>query len=677
MKQFIIALFSIVPLLLLSQNDKINGILLEYEGKKFESIIKKFNQNRQNITSWEYIGPNTNTYFITGNDLKSIFEDIENEPGIVAIQYSHETEQRKKPNDPRQSEQYYLNIIKAFDAWDFTTGGTTFDGKDIVIAVIDDGFDIGHEDLKANIYTNPDEIPNDGIDNDNNGYIDDVNGWNLRNNTGTLDIKSHGTNVIGMLGASGNNGLGISSVNWNIKILPINIATNEGDVVKAYEFMLSEKNKYLTSGGTKGANILISNYSGGIEKAFEKDHLVWCNLYNKLGSAGILSVAATTNENEDVDKLGDIPSNCSSPYLLIVNSTDKTDEKTKNTGYGSVSVDISAPGEKILTTFPTLQGVYKEASGTSLATPIVAAAAALLHSAGCESFQNLLKNAPASAVLAIKDALMQSVDKKSSLSGKTVSGGRINIFKALQLFVKDNCEIITHEMNVGKIIQNGVNSFDVTFKIDVSNKGSKDGMYTLNDNTVFDDDITINNGKFISNVTGIEERLLNGKGPWELANDQLILASEIHTYNIILNVSLDLSDGSAGNNIYSSCGLGNTGSKIPGQGLFKRSTLDNNGDGIPDEVNEVCGEFELIGTLTIKQVQIIQNDLFVEYQTLNQNEITATIFDTSGKLLWVQKFTQPIFGERVLQINFIPDITGIYFISLISDSDVASKRFLR
>ena len=507
--------------------DKINGILVEYEGKKFASIITSYNQNRTIQATSEFIGPNTNTYFITGDDLKSIFEYIENEPGVLAIQYSHETEQRLKPNDPRQSEQYYLSYIKAFDTWDFTTGGTTFDGKDIIIAIIDDGFDIGHEDLKANIYINTDEIPNDGIDNDNNGFIDDINGWNFKNNSGTFDIKSHGTNVMGMLGASGNNGVGITSINWKIKILPLNISTTEDNVIKAYEFMLSEKNKYLNSGGTKGINILVSNYSGGIPNGFENDHLVWCNLYNKLGSAGILSVAATTNESEDVDELGDIPSKCSSPYLLIVNSTDKTDEKTKDTGYGSVSVDISAPGEKILTTYPTTQGLYKESSGTSLATPIVAAAAALLHSAGCESFQSLLKNAPASAVLAIKDALMQSVDKKISLSGKTVSGGRLNIFEALKLFLNENCETV-----------------------------------------------------------------ISPRGP-----------------------------------------------------------------------------------LSIRKANMIVNDLFVEYQSFNQDEITVSIYDTSGKLIWTQKVMPPSIGEKVINIKFIPEIPGIYFVSLFSGSSTASKGF--
>jgi hypothetical protein len=298
-------------------------------------------------------------------------------------------------------------------------------------------------------------------------------------------------------------------------------------VIKAYEFILAEKLRYNASNGTKGANILVSNYSGGIANQFEEDHMVWCNLYNRLGSAGILNVAATTNEPEDVDELGDIPSKCSSPYLLIVNSTDKTDEKTKNTGYGSLSVDISAPGENILTTYPTTQGVYKEASGTSLATPIVAAAAALLHSSGCENFQNLIKNAPASAVLAVKDALMNSVDKKNSLSGKTVSGGRLNIFEALQLFLRDNC------------------------------------------------------GTLISPR----------------------------------------------------------------------------------------------GALSITKANMVLSDLFVEYQSPNQNEITMSIFDTAGKQLWTQKLTPPIIGEKVINIKFEPETPGIYFISLISESDIATKGF--
>ena len=148
--------------------------------------------------------------------------------------------------------------------------------------------------IRDSIYSNPDEIPGDIIDNDNNGYKDDVAGWNTRTNNGVHDTKSHGTNILGVMGAKGNNQKGISGVNWNIKILPVTTGNLVSDVIEGYEYILAEKKQYNNSGGTKGSNIVVSSYSGGLSKAFAADFPIWCGIYDKLGLEGILNVAATT-----------------------------------------------------------------------------------------------------------------------------------------------------------------------------------------------------------------------------------------------------------------------------------------------------------------------------------------------------------------------------------------------
>jgi len=136
-----------------------------------------------------------------------------------------------------------------------------------------------------------------------------------------------------------------------------------------------------------------------------------------------------------------MPSTCTSPYLIIVNSTNQADEIDAATGYGNVSVDISAPGERILTTDLMSKGLYKTESGTSLSTPMVAGAIALLYSIKCQAFDALLTQNPKDAALAVKSILLSTTDKKSTLAGKTVSEGRMNISKSMSKILDEYCSL--------------------------------------------------------------------------------------------------------------------------------------------------------------------------------------------------------------------------------------------
>ena len=419
---------------------KTNGVILQCSEKTAQSLVTALTEKRFNNTKLENLGINTGLFLITSDENDAVlFDFCKIKRGVEALEYNYQLEQRVKPNDTRINEQYHLNLINAFGAWDFTTGGKDFTGKDVVIGVIDDGYEIAHEDLSENIYINPDEIANDGVDNDNNGFKDDINGWNIRTSLGTHDVKSHGTNILGVLGAKGNNQKGISGVNWNVKLLPVTVGNFVSDVIKGYDYFIKEKTIYNTSGGTKGSNIVVSSYSGGLAKAFAADHPLWCAVYDKLGLQGTLNVVATTNDNENVDIVGDMPSTCTSPYIIVVNSTNKADEKDASTGIGNVSVDISAPGELILTTDIASKGKYKTESGTSLSTPMVASTVALLYSIQCKAFNSFVVADPKNSVLAVKAAIMSSTDQKSSLAGKTVSGGRLNISKSLDKLLADYC----------------------------------------------------------------------------------------------------------------------------------------------------------------------------------------------------------------------------------------------
>ena len=433
-------LLILLPSLLFSQNSsRTFGVIVMSEKNKIESFINSIAAGRNRDVSYKQLGHLTSTYLITSSNDADIYKACQNDKDVIAFEYNYELKPRNKPNDTKINDQYYLSIIKAFETWDVTTGGKDYKGKDIIIGVVDDGYLLTHEDLKDNFYINPDELPNDNKDNDGNGYKDDYIGWNTRTGTGTHDEKSHGTNILGVLGAKGNNSTGISGINWNIKILPVTTGTFVSNVIEAYEYLLAERKQYNQSGGTKGSNILVTSYSGGLANAFASDHPIWCSIYDKLGAEGVLNVGATTNEDVNVEEVGDMPSTCTSPYLLIVNSTNKLDQKDASTGVGVVSVDMSAPGERILTTDLISKGLYKTESGTSLSTPMVAGAAALLHSVKCEAFNTLVVDDPKAAALVIKDVLMTTSDKISSLQGKTVSGGRLNLSAALQKILIDFC----------------------------------------------------------------------------------------------------------------------------------------------------------------------------------------------------------------------------------------------
>lgn len=438
----VLLLIFILPLVLSAQTGERHGVIARLSDGDTRKAISGLSERMIGNPVLTYLGQHVDAYLIEAEvDDELLYRYCLSDPNILDVEINAVLSPRVKPNDPRVTEQYYLSLIKAFEAWETTTGGVSYTGKKIVIGIVDEGFDIQHEDLAANIYTNPDEIEGDNIDNDNNGYTDDIKGWNTRTSKPVHDIKSHGTNVIGVLGARGDNGKGISGINWNISLLPVTTGFLVSDVLKGYDYLLNERKLYNQSGGTKGSNIVVINYSGGLSNAFAADYPIWCGLYDKMGAEGIVNVAATTNENDNVEIVGDMPSTCNSPYLIVVNSTDKTDEKDPVTGYGNISVDISAPGDRILTTDTQAKGLYRTETGTSLSTPIVAGAAALLMSIPCEAINTLATDDPPSAALAIKQVLMDNTDKKSSLQNKTVSGGRLNIDASIKDMINKFCTV--------------------------------------------------------------------------------------------------------------------------------------------------------------------------------------------------------------------------------------------
>lgn len=372
-----------------------------------------------------------------------LLNEVNKNASVVLSQLNHKVQLRETiPNDPLfpQQWQYYQENDKDIDAdlaWDVTTGGLNTDGDEIVVAIIDDGLNINHPDIIDNLYINTAEIPGDGIDNDENGYIDDVNGWNVFNNSGIITGGSHGTPVTGIIGATGDNEIGVTGVNWNVKLMPIRGSSgNEATVIAAYDYALNARIKFNETDGEEGAFVVATNSSFGVDFGQPENFPLWCAFFDTMGEHGILSCGATINGNLDVDINGDVPTACPSEYLISVTNTNISDVKVTSAGYGLETIDLGAPGAG---TFTTSLNSYGGFGGTSGATPHVTGTIALLYAAPCESFTAISKDDPALAARMVRDFILNGVDPNPTLEGITVTGGRLNVNNAIQLFMED-CE---------------------------------------------------------------------------------------------------------------------------------------------------------------------------------------------------------------------------------------------
>ena len=334
------------------------------------------------------------------------------------------------PDDSLFPSQWSMETINMPDVWKFTSGGLTAGGEEIVVAVIDDGFDVNHIDLRDNIFVNRAEIQNDGLDNDGNGVIDDYIGYNVVTGNDDLVALSHGTRVAGIIGGKGNNEEGVAGINWNVKILPIGGVNLIPQVIKSMDYIIRMKQLYISSNGTRGANILVTNLSLGKERAFPESFPDWCDLYDAAGELGILSIAAAPNCFYNVDVEGDLPSLCQSDFLITTTNSNQEDLLAISSGVGPINIDLAAPGVNVIST--SIGDDYRNITGTSGSSPHVAGVAALLFSS-CNKLADLIETEPASAALIVRDVILNGVEQSPSFSN-TASGGRLNALGAfLQL----------------------------------------------------------------------------------------------------------------------------------------------------------------------------------------------------------------------------------------------------
>jgi len=348
---------------------------------------------------------------------------LQNTAGVERVEYNYRVSVLQIPNDAFFSQLWGFDNfgqtggifnadINAPEAWDITTGS-----PNTLVAVIDTGVDYTHPDLADNIWTNPGEIPGNGIDDDLNGYVDDIHGYDFAYNDGDpFDDFGHGTHVAGTIAAVGNNGIGVTGVNWQAKIMAVKMldATGGGTTAAAVESVL-----YATNMGAKISN---NSWGGGGFSQALLDAILAAN------DSGALFVAAAGNASSNNDLFPEFPASYDAPNIISVAATDHNDFMAYFSNYGATTVDLGAPGVSIYSTVPAIGNPccsnsigYMYLDGTSMASPHVAGAATLLMSYFSTETH-----------LQIKQRLLGSAQPIASLSGITVTGGRLDIVSSLE-----------------------------------------------------------------------------------------------------------------------------------------------------------------------------------------------------------------------------------------------------
>ena len=342
---------------------------------------------------------------VNPDDTSNAIEALRARPDVVYAEPNFIRKATATPNDPRYPEMWGLNNtgqpstfggnpgtagndIRAEQAWNITTGN-----RSVVVGVIDTGIDINHEDLHDNIWTNPGEVAGNGLDDDGNGFVDDIHGWDFAHNDATVfdytlptfppppsytgDLDDHGTHVAGTIGAMGNNATGVTGVNWQVSLMSLKFLAEDGagstsDLVNAFAYAKAMRQLWESSGGTKGANIRVLNNSYGGDQ-FSQSEL---DAIRALSDAGILFVVSAGNEGTFNDLFPVYPANYISPNLISVAASAGGGFRAFFSNWGEATVNVTAPGEFILSTTP--KNTYNFANGTSMAAPHVSGSAALV-----------------------------------------------------------------------------------------------------------------------------------------------------------------------------------------------------------------------------------------------------------------------------------------------------------
>jgi large repetitive protein len=353
-----------------------------------------------------------------GTSTAEAMQRLEQEPGVLYAEPNHYRSAERLPNDPYFGQLWGLHNlgqsvtggagtpdadVDGPEAWDLITGNSA-----VTVAIVDSGVSRTHADLAPNMWANPGETGGgrqaNRVDDDRNGYVDDAAGWDwVESDADPADVHGHGTHVAGTVAARGDNGTGVTGVAWHAGLMALRVLDEKGsgtvaDAIEAYAYA-----------GGEGARVLNASLGGPSFSRAEYDAI--------RAIPGVLFVAAAGNDGRNNDSVPQYPCNYQLPNIVCVAATGQRDALAGFSNYGAGTVDLAAPGTSILSTWP---GGYAYSSGTSMATPHVAGAAALAFA-----------HWPGATSQSVKGALLAGVDLLPSLAGRTVTGGRLNVYTTL------------------------------------------------------------------------------------------------------------------------------------------------------------------------------------------------------------------------------------------------------
>jgi subtilisin family serine protease/DNA-binding beta-propeller fold protein YncE len=347
-----------------------------------------------------------------GTTVEQALDRLRAEPGLEYAEPDYVVHADRIPDDPMLAQQWVVrntgqtggtpgDDLDALRAWNVTTGS-----RDVIVAVIDSGIDASHPDLRDNVYVNPGEIPGNGVDDDGNGLVDDVSGWDFANgDNDPFDDLFHGTHVSGIIGAVGDNGVGVAGMAWRVRILPCKFLNSDGlglssNAIRAIDYAT-----------LMGARVLNNSWGGGALSLAMKDTI------DAAAAAGAVFVVSAGNDGEDFAVAPQYPAAYTLPNVVAVAATDENDDLAAFSNFGG-SVLLGAPGVRVLSTLPG--GQYGRLSGTSMSAPIVSGALALLLAAE-----------PDLSLDALRARLIAAAKPVPALQGKTITGGRLDLFRLL------------------------------------------------------------------------------------------------------------------------------------------------------------------------------------------------------------------------------------------------------
>ncbi|MFN9994151.1 MAG: S8 family serine peptidase [Phycisphaerales bacterium] len=401
-----------------------SSVIVRFEDGADEKLIealKVFAGVRvEPIQTWAIL-PGVEHLNVLGNDAEAVVAKLNELPGVVYAELDYIVRTSVNPNDSSFTQLWGMNNtgqtvngdpgvadadIDASEAWDITTGSSSQ-----VIAIVDSGLNYNHPDIAANAWLNPGEIAGNGVDDDGNGYIDDMRGWDFySNDSDPMDDNGHGTHCGGTVGGVGNNGLGVAGVNWQCKMMGLKFlsASGSGSTTGAISAV-----NYIVGKGVKASN---NSWGGGGYSQALFDAI------NASRANNHVFVAAAGNNNTNTDSTIYYPQGYALDNIISVAASDNNDQRASFSNYGRTTVDLAAPGVNIYSTYsttPTGTG-YAYLNGTSMATPHVTGVVALVQSRN-----------PSWTYTQVRDRIMSTVRPAAAFSTNTVTGGILNAFAAV------------------------------------------------------------------------------------------------------------------------------------------------------------------------------------------------------------------------------------------------------